>query len=132
MRRSSASTAGFTLVEILVAIVVLGIGVVALLGSSAMVTRMLGEGKHTTVAVTYAERRLEVLRRIARSTTPPCSDAKLAGGATLDTTWAASVGVTEHVRVTALSQGVLVRDSVVYATPRGSGIVTLRTVISCL
>ena len=33
---------GFTLVEVLIAVVVLGIGVTALVGSSALVTRMVG------------------------------------------------------------------------------------------
>ena len=44
------SSAGFSLVEVLVAIVVLGIGIVAMVGSSAMVTRMIGRGKVETRA----------------------------------------------------------------------------------
>ncbi|MBA3344628.1 MAG: prepilin-type N-terminal cleavage/methylation domain-containing protein, partial [Gemmatimonadales bacterium] len=37
--------AGFTLVEVLVAVVVLGVGIVALAGASAMATRMIGQGQ---------------------------------------------------------------------------------------
>ena len=44
------STAGFTIAEVLVAIVVLSVGVVAMPGSSALVTRMIGRGQRATRA----------------------------------------------------------------------------------
>ena len=58
---------GFTLVEVLVALVLLTVGVMALLGSSAMVSRMIGKGRGSTIAVQVATARLERLRRIAAS-----------------------------------------------------------------
>jgi prepilin-type N-terminal cleavage/methylation domain-containing protein len=124
-------TAGFTLVEILVAIVVLGVGVVALLGSSGMVTRMLGEGKRATVATTYAERRLEMFRRAASRTTPTCSDPAIAVGTTKDTSWAAGIGMTEHISITAGSGTRMILDSVTFNTPRGPKSVALRTEVPC-
>ena len=48
------SERGFTLVEVLIAVVVLGIGVTALVGSSALVTRMVGRGASETKAAEAA------------------------------------------------------------------------------
>ena len=46
---NDAQRGGFTLVEVLIAVIVLGIGVTALVGSSALVTRMVGRGKSETL-----------------------------------------------------------------------------------
>ena len=50
--------AGFTIIEVMIAIVVLGVGVMALVGSSAMVTRMIGAGRTSTEAVEIANSRI--------------------------------------------------------------------------
>src|SRR2546426_10780369 len=54
--------AGFTIVEVIVAILVLTIGLLALVTSAALVTRMIGRGQRSAVAAQYAQRRLEMLR----------------------------------------------------------------------
>ncbi|HET7423421.1 MAG TPA: prepilin-type N-terminal cleavage/methylation domain-containing protein, partial [Gemmatimonadales bacterium] len=59
------SERGFTLVEVLIAVIVLGIGVTALVGSSAMVTRMVGRGSSETKAAEAANVRLESMRLLA-------------------------------------------------------------------
>ena len=41
---------GFTIIEVLVAVLVLTVGVTALVGSAGIVTRMIGQGKRTTQA----------------------------------------------------------------------------------
>ena len=46
---------GFTIVEVLVAVMVLAVGVIALVGSSATITRMIGRGRHDTRAALVAE-----------------------------------------------------------------------------
>ena len=51
---SERAKAGFTLVEVLIAVIVSELGVTALVGSSAMVTRMVGRGKMTTLAAQAA------------------------------------------------------------------------------
>ncbi|HYT03942.1 MAG TPA: prepilin-type N-terminal cleavage/methylation domain-containing protein [Gemmatimonadales bacterium] len=56
---------GFTIVEVIVAILVLTVGLLGLVTSSALVTRMIGRGQRSAVAATYALRRLEVLRQHA-------------------------------------------------------------------
>src|SRR6185312_8189350 len=67
------SRAGFTIVEVLVAVTVLGVGITALVGSSAMVTRMIGRGQKATRAAQVASQRLEKLRLLAYSTNPKCT-----------------------------------------------------------
>ena len=51
---------GFTLIEVLVAVTIMAVGVVALAGSSATVTRMIGRGKIDTRAAQLATQQLEV------------------------------------------------------------------------
>src|SRR3989475_3554184 len=53
---------GFTIVEVIVAIMVLTVGLLALVTSAALVTRMIGRGQRSAVAAQYAQRRLEMLR----------------------------------------------------------------------
>ena len=66
---------GFTIAEVLVAIVMLTVGVMALVGSSAAVTRMVGRGRNDTIAGQVATARIERLRQIAASGATPCSAA---------------------------------------------------------
>jgi prepilin-type N-terminal cleavage/methylation domain-containing protein len=63
---------GFTLVELMVAIVVLTVGVLTLVGSSAMATRMIGRGGRGIEVAMVASGRTEQLRRLAAGSTPRC------------------------------------------------------------
>jgi prepilin-type N-terminal cleavage/methylation domain-containing protein len=71
---------GFTIAEVLVAVVLLAVGVMALVGSSAMVTRMVGRGRVSTLAGQLATARVERLRQIATSTPAPCTSADWKNG----------------------------------------------------
>jgi prepilin-type N-terminal cleavage/methylation domain-containing protein len=42
---SQSRERGFTIAEVMIAVVLLSFGVMALVGSSAMVTRMIGKGR---------------------------------------------------------------------------------------
>ena len=53
---------GFTIVEVIVAMLVLTVGLLGLVTSAALVTRMIGRGQRSAVAAAYAGRRLEMLR----------------------------------------------------------------------
>ena len=119
-------SSGFTLVEVLVAIVVLGIGIVALVGSSAMVTRMIGRGKVETRAAQVASRRLETLRLAAYSTSPRCTAAGFATGGPVTTS-----GVTESWVVPAAGKVRSVQVNVTYRTVQGSRTASLQTRIEC-
>ncbi len=64
---------GVTVAEVLVAVVVLTVGVLALVGTWARTSRMIGLGRHSTVAALAASSRIEWLRQAALASTPPCS-----------------------------------------------------------
>ena len=53
---------GFTIIEIIVAIVVLTVGLLGLVTTAALVTRMIGRGQRSAVAATFASQRMERLR----------------------------------------------------------------------
>ena len=79
-RRSAAEApgprdrAGMTLVELMVALFVLGVALLALAGFSAQVTRQLAGGGRQTVAATIVQSRLDSLSSIA-----PCTSIVPAG-----------------------------------------------------
>ena len=54
--------AGFTIVEILIAIVVLTVGILGMVTTSALVTRMIARGQRTAMAAEFAAQRFERLR----------------------------------------------------------------------
>lgn len=67
------STGGFTLAEVMVAILILSVGLLAIAASSGTVFRLLGYGKRSTEAANVASSRLEALRLQANQTDPRCS-----------------------------------------------------------
>lgn len=118
--------AGFTIVEVLVAVVVLSVGVIALMGSTAMTTRMIGQGRRTTMAMEVATRRLETLRAIGNTTSPPCTGGAFASGGPI-----ATDGVTETWIVPNVGTSRAVSVIVTYARAGGTSTDTLQTVIRC-
>ena len=56
---------GFTVTEVIIAIVVLSVGLLALASTAALTTRMIGRGQRSAVAATFAARRLELMRPAA-------------------------------------------------------------------
>jgi hypothetical protein len=79
----------FTIAEAMVAVLVLSVGVLALVGSAALTSRMLGRGRHSTRAGQVAAARIERLRQIGFSTVPACGGAEWRSGS------AGSPGLTE-------------------------------------
>lgn len=73
-RAAMKSQRGFTIIEITVAIVVLTVGLLGLVTTAALVTRMIARGQRTAMAATFAQSRLERLRSAA------CIPAQRAGG----------------------------------------------------
>ena len=121
-----ASRYGLTVAEVLVAVVVLTVGVLALVGSSAQVSRMIGRGRQATVAAMVAAGRVERLRRIALSTSPPCASPEWRSDS------AAGVGVTESWHILDPA-GVVRRLQVVvrHSTPTGLATDTVATALLC-
>lgn len=60
--RSAASREGFTLVEVMVAIVILSIGVLGLAATAGVVVRQMTGSVHQSVAATVAYSRMERIR----------------------------------------------------------------------
>ena len=117
-------SSGFTVVEVLVAVMVISVGILALAGSSSAVARMLASGRQTTLAVEAADRRLEELRRQARAAAPAC----LAPGSGAVT---GSDGIDERWDVVAGSGATLLRVIVTRRTSHGAATDTLATAIAC-
>ena len=61
-RHLARRRSGFTLIELMVAVSVFSIGVLAMMASSALVMTMIGGSQRRTVATTVAEARFERLR----------------------------------------------------------------------
>ena len=66
---------GFTIIEVIIAIIVLTVGVLGLVTTAALVTRMVARGQRSAVATEFAARRLERMRARA------CIDAQRVPGA---------------------------------------------------
>jgi prepilin-type N-terminal cleavage/methylation domain-containing protein len=120
------TTAGFTLIEVMVALIVLGVGILALSGSSAVVNRMIGRGRIETHAALLAARRVEKLRMAAGSTSPRCTSPSFGSGGPL---W--EDGLRQSWTVDPSGSVRKVRVSVSYLTLRGSRSAVLETGIPC-
>ena len=120
------SSLGLTLIEVLLAVVVLGVGVVALAGSSALVTRMIGQGKIETRAAEAASHRLAALRLAAQSTNPPCMASEFASGGPV-----IGNGISQSWIVPPTGRARRVRVTISYLTVRGARSAGLETVIEC-
>lgn len=88
-----ANRSAFTIAEAVVAVLVLSIGLLALVGSVAMTSRMLGSGRQSTRAGRITAARVERLRQVAFSTAPACTDAEWRSDS------AVSLGITESWRI---------------------------------
>jgi len=71
MKRSNRS--GFTIIEVIIAIIMLSVGVLALASSSGTITRMISYGQARTDASALAQSVLDSLRYKANNTTPKCT-----------------------------------------------------------
>jgi type IV pilus modification protein PilV len=113
------SEGGFTVVEVLIAVLVLTVGLLGMVTTAALTTRMIAQGQHYTEASAIANERFEILR--AR----PCSE--MSGGS-------------EHVgrfsvswTVTADQSGIWRRVdlAVISPTARGTRTDGFTTIIAC-
>jgi len=75
---------GFTIVEVIIAIIVLTIGLLGLVTSAALVTRMIGRGQRSAVAAQYSQRRLEMLRASGCQSQAAGSEVWWRGGTPVD------------------------------------------------
>ena len=117
---------GFTLIEVLIAVVLLGLGVITLMSGSSAITRMIGRGKMETRAAQAASRRVETLRQAAEASSPRCTDPEFAGGGPV-----ISGGVSERWEVSGTGKVRHVSVAVSYLTVRGLRTARLDTRVAC-
>ena len=112
---------GVTLIELLVAMSILSIGLMAIAGVSGSITRSLGESRNETLAATAAAARFE---RVAGT---QCS------AVTLNTVTAvANRNITERYVVTDNGNNTRkVIDSVSWTTRRGTRVAAFTTLLPC-
>jgi prepilin-type N-terminal cleavage/methylation domain-containing protein len=123
---SAAREKGFTLIEVMIAMMVLSVGVMALVGSSAMATRMIGRGRESTQVGQLATARAEWLRQIAAATSPTC------GSPLLKDSTIASNGITQQWQVLpAVGATRDVRMMYSYKVPRGTRTDTMTLTLLC-
>jgi prepilin-type N-terminal cleavage/methylation domain-containing protein len=63
--RASQPRRGFTLVELMVAIVIMAVGVLGLAGTAALVSNLSGGAAQETLAATVASSRFEMMRSLS-------------------------------------------------------------------
>jgi prepilin-type N-terminal cleavage/methylation domain-containing protein len=68
MRKHRPSPEGFTLLEILVALVILSAGILGLAATATLASRLVGDASRLTIAGTVATARLEQLRSVPCAT----------------------------------------------------------------
>lgn len=117
---------GFTLIEVMVAIVILTVGLLALASSTANVTRMIGHGKWATVASQVASQRLESVRRLAYSTSPACTSSAFIGG-----TATFGYGISETWNISGSGNSRQVQVAVTYPSQGRSTTDTVTTILRC-
>jgi prepilin-type N-terminal cleavage/methylation domain-containing protein len=128
---SHRSEQGFTIIEIMLAVVLLTVGVMALVGSSALATRMIGRGGVSTQVTQVALARADLLRAYAASTSPGCTNANIANGSattptsmgTITETWQITGNVGDPTRD--------VRMMFTYRVPRGTRTDTTMITLYC-
>jgi prepilin-type N-terminal cleavage/methylation domain-containing protein len=123
-----SAQAGFTLVELLIAVLVLGIGITALVGTSALVTRQIGRGRIVTIANQLANQKLDELRRAAaiKSGGNHCTNAAFASGSSGPTR---GVSLTWTVGTAGTARNVTVVAS--YPVTSGTKTFQIATVVGC-
>jgi len=110
---------GFTIVEVIIAIIILSVGLLALASSAAVATRMIAQGQRYSEASAMASERFELLRSV------PC-DSLANGSATAD-----QFTVAWRVTATASGRAMLADVAVTSPTGRSNRTDSFRTVILC-
>jgi len=118
LRRRFRARGGFTLVELIVAIIILVVGVLGLASAAAVVMRQITGSSFQNRAAAIAQSRFEQLRAI------PCANA--VGGT------ASSGGVTERWNVQMLTRTMQLTDVVTWREKNTQRTVTFSSIRPCI
>lgn len=110
--------AGFTLVELMVAMLIFTIGILALASTAGVVVRQMGDSGRMSVAASVAKSRVERLRLA------PCAVAV--------TDSAKTRGVSEVWRLTPMTRSSQIDVTITYTTKRGSRSQSYRSMVPCV
>ena len=117
---------GFTIVEVIIAIIVLTVGLLGLVTTSALVTRMIARGQRSANGATFASKRLELLRVTG------CRS-QAAGKDTLYTQSGTAVATNSWAFTDATNKHWTILDTLRYQTSMGAWRTDiLETQVSCL
>jgi prepilin-type N-terminal cleavage/methylation domain-containing protein len=122
------SRAGFTIIEVLIAIIMLSIGVLALASSSGTITRMMDDGRAKTDVAAVAQTVLDSLRFAAYGSSWPACSTPSNGSSTnsprtgFATSWAVTGDPTSQLNLKVV---------VAYRTGRGTRTDSVMTTIYC-
>ena len=120
-KRATSARRGVTLIELLVAMTILSVGLMAIAGVSGSITRSLGESRSETLAATAAMARFE---RVAGT---QCSSLTLNS-----VTSVSSRNITEKYIVTDAGNNTRqIIDSVSWKTRRGTRVAAFTTLLPC-
>ena len=131
-RRSTAETPcqrdrrGFTLVELMVAIMLLSVGMLALASSSAVLIRQMAESGTMSVASAVAQTRIEKVRTLAATCTAGAAATSTATTRGVNESWTVTPFVTANTRAAQVSV------TVTYSTKRGNRSQTYISMVPCV
>lgn len=117
IRASRKLRKGFTLIELMVALMLFSVGLLALASTSAVVVRQMGDAGNMSVAATAAQARIERLR--TASCTVPQIDSAISRGVAVS--WV----------VTPMTRSAQIDVSVRYNTRRGQRTQSYRSMQPC-
>ena len=103
--KSNSKRAGFTLVEVMVAIVILAVGILGLAATASVVTRQMTGAVHQSVAATVAYSRMEHIRS---------SDCMVMKDSTSGSAVTRNVSENWTISVPATKQALLVTERITY------------------
>ena len=116
--RRRAPRAGFTLIELMVAMLMFTLGMLAMASTSAVIVKQMGDSGRMSVAATVAKSRIERLRL---------------GSCTSSQTGSATTrGIAESWTVTPMVRSAQIDVSVTYVTRRGSRSQSYRSMVPCV
>ena len=118
---------GFTITEVIIAVIVLSVGLLGLASTGALTTRMIGRGQRSAMASTFATRRLELLRPAA------CIPAQRVNGSEILYRGANAVATNTWTFTDAGTSTIRVRVVSTYVTTKNkSRTEAVETAVSCL
>ncbi|MGH7664106.1 MAG: type IV pilus modification PilV family protein [Gemmatimonadaceae bacterium] len=122
---------GFTLIEMMVAVMLLAVGMLGLASTAAFVARQMGEARMQSRAATAAMSRFERLRAVDCSTLAGSGGGAGGAGGGGGAGTSSARGIRESWNALRDRRAVIITDTVTHVTPRGARSNVYRSGIPC-